>query len=142
MLIPIEVTRLVDQERRQDAERRGRWFAIIREQRQLERRQGEGRSGAEHRTRGLRSLFARFGAVAGRLGAAIDRRLSDHTIPQLDASAEALWPANPEEADPPRWQLHLNEPRPRHAVEDVARSRRSGERGAAYRPGRTPRVTE
>jgi hypothetical protein len=77
-----------------------------------------------------------------RLWAAIDRRLSDHTIPQLDASAEALWPANPEEADPPRWPLHLTAPRPRHAVDDVARSVGPRARAVPYRPGRAPRVTE
>ncbi len=141
MLIPIEVTRLVDQERRQDAERRGRWLAIIRDQRRIERRHEGHRGGAGHRAR-LGRLFARLVAVARRLWAAIDRRLSDHTIPRLDASAEALWPANPEEADPPRWQLHLIEPRPRHTVEDAARSEAPMARTTPYRPGRAPRVTE
>jgi hypothetical protein len=34
-------------------------------------------------------------------------RLWDHpfAIDSLDASAETLWPGNPEEPDPPRWQL-------------------------------------
>ena len=35
MFLPIEVARLTEQERRQEFERRGRWLAIIREQRQL-----------------------------------------------------------------------------------------------------------
>jgi len=55
---------------------------------------------------------------APRLGSALRQQLLDHpsTIDRLDASAASLWPANPEEAQPPRWQMDDLVPRQIRAV--------------------------
>jgi hypothetical protein len=57
-------------------------------------------------------------ALVRRIGSGLRRHITEDpfTFDQLDASAEALWPANPEETDPPRWRLDLMEPRPLRAT--------------------------
>jgi hypothetical protein len=59
-------------------------------------------------------------SVAGRVGGRVVRQLMDHpfTIDRVDASADALWPRNPEEADSPRWRFDALGRSARSAVPD------------------------
>lgn len=66
---------------------------------------------------------SRAAAALGRRAAlALVRRLLDHPheIDRLDASAASLWPANREEAEPPRWRLDLP-PAPRARIDAAER---------------------
>jgi hypothetical protein len=51
------------------------------------------------------------GRVA-RAGGALARQVVEHpfSFDRVDAAATVLWPANPEEIDPPRWRLDLLTP--------------------------------
>jgi hypothetical protein len=78
-------------------------------------------------------------AVPRRIGAWTLRQLLEHsfTFDQLDGSAAALWPVNPEEPEPPRWRLDLIQPRDRRAVP----GRQDGERTVRRNPLRTARTS-
>jgi hypothetical protein len=77
------------------------------------------------------AIVQRAASTGSRLGAALVGRALHHPfeIDRLDASAGSLWPRNPEEAVPPRWQFDHLEPqvrRPEHRADEVGRSSTTG----------------
>jgi hypothetical protein len=59
-------------------------------------------------------------SVAWRAGGRIVHQLFDHpfAIDRMDASADTLWPRNPEESVPPRWRFDAVSEPARSAVAD------------------------
>src|SRR5262245_33297885 len=75
-------------------------------------------------------IVRRVATSARRVGDALGAKLLDHPfeISRIDASAASLWPANQEEAEPPRWRPDAWQPR-------TARS----DHRVRIRPDRQPR---
>lgn len=55
----------------------------------------------------VRRLAFAAASLAWRVGGRVVHQLFDHpfAIDQADASADTLWPRNPEESAPPRWRF-------------------------------------
>lgn len=84
-------------------------------------------------------LLGRSVMLARRCVAGIVRQAVVHpfTFDRLDASPGALWPRNPEESEPPRWQLGAIEP-PAHRPKATRRDGHPAIRRPAVRVPSTP----